>query len=144
MIDTPGGVPTADCKVCGRKGGHMGGVPTEHTHIINDPMANEAKKSVEEVTTNDDNEIRNRLAVEDQLQTEFMNFWDEYKPKVGLGDYSDEITRFWFGKMEIQKAEIISLIMGMETKDKGRESDEFDQGMEIMRAKIINKIRTEI
>jgi len=77
----------------------------------------------------------------DQLQTEFMEFWDEYKPKVGLGDYSDEITRFWFEKMETQKAEIISLIMGMETKDKGRESDEFDQGMETMRAKIINKIR---
>ena len=79
----------------------------------------------------------------DKLQTEFMNFWDEYKPKVGLGDYSDEITRFWFEKMEIQKAETISLIMGMETKDKGRESDEFDQGMEIMRAKIIKKIRNE-
>jgi hypothetical protein len=80
----------------------------------------------------------------DKLQTEFMNFWDEYKDKLGLGNYSDEITRFWFEKMETQKAEIISLIMGMETKDKGRESDEFDEGMEIMRAKIINTIRAKI
>jgi len=47
-------------------------------------------------------------------------------------------------RLATQKAEIISLIMGMETKDKGRESDEFDQGMEIMRAKIINKIRETI
>jgi hypothetical protein len=85
------------------------------------------------LTTND-NEISNRLAVEDKLQTEFMEFWDEYKPKVGLGDYSDEITRFWFEKMETQKAEIISLIYSMILN---KEVDDVEA------SKIVNKIRNE-
>jgi predicted site-specific integrase-resolvase len=85
------------------------------------------------LTTND-NEISSRLAVEDKLQTEFMEFWDEYKPKVGLGDYSDEITRFWFEKMETQKAEIISLIMGMANNN---------EILLLDCAKIVNKIRNE-
>jgi hypothetical protein len=84
------------------------------------------------LTTNDDNEISSRLAVEDKLQTEFMEFWDEYKPKVGLGDYSDEITRFWFEKMEIQKAELLSVIKGL-----GCEAD-MDS---LTIAKILNHLR---
>jgi hypothetical protein len=68
----------------------------------------------------------------DKLQTEFMEFWDEYKPKVGLGDYSDEITRFWFEKMETQKAEIISLIYSMILN---KEVDDVEA------SKIINNIR---
>ena len=53
----------------------------------------------------------------DKLQTEFMEFWDEYKDKLGLGNYSDEITRFWFEKMEIQKAELLSQIKGLGAKE---------------------------
>jgi hypothetical protein len=69
-----------------------------------------------------------------------------YPPSWFIPDYikQGELKAFIAELLTTQKAEIISLIMGMETKDKGRESDEFDQGMEIMRAKIINKIRAEI
>ena len=69
-----------------------------------------------------------------------VNFDPDIRPEEKLPEdiWFDEQVNLALDK---QKAEIISLIMGMETKDKGRESDEFDQGMEIMRAKIINKIR---
>jgi len=42
---------------------------------------------------------------ESELQDEFMAFWDEYKDKVGLGNYSDEVTRFWFKKLSEQRQE---------------------------------------
>jgi hypothetical protein len=104
MLDTPGGVPKADCTICGRKGGHMAKIPTDTSY------------------------------------TGGVNFDPNIRPEEKLPEdiWFDEQVNLALDK---QKAEIISLIMGMETKDKGRESDEFDQGMEIMRAKIINKIR---
>jgi hypothetical protein len=108
-----------NCKVCGREGGHI--MPIKESAYIGGVN----------LTTND-TEISSRLAVEDKLQTEFMEFWDEYKPKVGLGDYSDEITRFWFEKMETQKAEIISLIYSMILN---KEVDDVEA------SKIVNKIR---
>ena len=69
-----------------------------------------------------------------------------YPPSWFIPDYikQGELKAFIAELLTTQKAEVISLIMGLETKDKSRESDEFDQGMEIMRAKIINKIRAEI
>ena len=83
-----------DCTVCGREGGHMGGVPTEHTHVINDPMANEAKKSVEEVTTKDD-EIRSRLAVTDKNIDQLRQWLNEDR----IDDFKKMITnediKFW-------------------------------------------------
>ena len=72
-----------------------------------------------------------------------VNFDPDIRPEEKLPEdiWFDEQVNLALDK---QKAEIISLIMGMETKDKGRESDEFDEGAEIMRAKIINKIRENI
>lgn len=40
---------------------------------------------------------------QDKLQDEFMAFWDEYKDKVGLGNYSDEVMRFWLKKLAEQR-----------------------------------------
>jgi len=75
----------------------------------------------------------------EQLQDEFMAFWDEYKDKVGLGNYSDEVTRFWLEKLakqqETQKAETISLIYSMILN---KEVDDVEA------SKIINKIRAKI
>jgi hypothetical protein len=69
-----------------------------------------------------------------------------YPPSWFIPDYikQGELKAFIAELLTTQKAEVISLIMGMETKDKGRESDEFDAGAEIMRAKIINTIRAKI
>jgi hypothetical protein len=47
----------------------------------------------------------------DQLQDEFMDFWDKHSPTVGLGDYSDEITRFWFEKLDAQREKVLDLIV---------------------------------
>ena len=33
MLDTPGGVPTADCTVCGREGGHIMPIQDEREEI---------------------------------------------------------------------------------------------------------------
>jgi hypothetical protein len=127
-----------DCTICGREGGHIMPIKESNSFIPSSKCPS-VMLTVDDtyiggvnLTTNDDNEISNRLAVEDKLQTEFMEFWDEYKPRVGLGDYSDEITRFWFEKMEIQKSEIISLIYSMILN---KEVDDVEA------SKIINKIR---
>ena len=56
----------------------------------------------------------------DKLQNDFMDFWDEYKDKVGLGNYSDEVTRFWLEKMEEQEAEILSVIQQSREEERNR------------------------
>lgn len=37
---------------------------------------------------------------EDKLQDEFMQFWDDHKDTLGLGNYSDEVKRFWLEKIK--------------------------------------------
>ena len=39
--------------------------------------------------------------MEDKLQDEFMEFWDSKKDILGLGNYSDAVTKFWVDKMEL-------------------------------------------
>ena len=37
----------------------------------------------------------------EELQDEFMEFWDNNKAVLGLGTYSDAVTNFWLNKLEI-------------------------------------------
>ena len=112
MLDTPNDVPKADCTICGREGGHI--MPIKEPAYIGG--------------------VDLSVDWKDRLQTEFMEFWDSHKDSLGLGGYSDEITRFWFGKMETQKSEIISLIYSMVLN---KEVDDVEA------SKIVNKIRNE-
>ncbi len=53
---------------------------------------------------------------EAKLQDEFMAFWDSMKDKLGLGEYSDEVTRFW-----IEKIKQSNLALLEEVEEKTRE-----------------------
>lgn len=41
----------------------------------------------------------------EKLEDDFIEFWDTYAEKLGLGKYSSEIARFWFDKIDVAIAE---------------------------------------
>jgi hypothetical protein len=74
-LQTPNGVPTADCKVCGRKGGHIAKIPTDTSYIGGVNFDPDIKTLEERLATQ-------KAEIITAIEAKYPNYVEDYHDEV--------------------------------------------------------------